>query len=155
MSDLPPCGLYRTGQALDTQVPTGRLVYFHNHGNPGAGVYLPRGWSHNRALWHESGITLRDQAWAHTLEPLAPEGLYRVKESFTCCDQNCRRFETEMLVQLGYNGHAEPLLFVPELTADGLAMPELGSALDVSRISSIVALKVVQARDLPTGHLLQ
>ena len=35
MSSLPPCGLYRTRRALGTSIPEGRLVYFHNHGDPG------------------------------------------------------------------------------------------------------------------------
>src|SRR6185436_5605612 len=101
---LPPCGLYRTKKQLGDAVPAGRLVYFHNHGDPGPGVYLPSGWSANRARWHDRGTPIPDPVWAETLQPLAPEGLYRVRETFTCCEKNCRSFEPELLVQLGYNG---------------------------------------------------
>ena len=37
---LPACGLYRTLLPIG-DLEAGRLVYFHNHGNPGAGVYFP------------------------------------------------------------------------------------------------------------------
>ena len=49
MADLPPCGIYRTDLALGDEVPAGRLVYFHDHGDPGPGIYLPRDWVANRA----------------------------------------------------------------------------------------------------------
>ena len=36
-TNLPPCGLYRTTKPVG-DVPAGALVYFHNHGTPGAAV---------------------------------------------------------------------------------------------------------------------
>lgn len=138
---LPPCGLYRTTLALE-HVPIGRLVFFHNHGNPGAGVYLPSGWALNRAKWDERGHTIPSPEWAASLVPLPAEGLYRVREAFTCCAKRCRTYQPELLVQLGYNGEAEPLLFVPEWTPSGLAIPELGTSIDADRVSSLVRLTV-------------
>lgn len=147
MATLPACGLYRTTQALEGHVPAGRLVYFHNHGDPGAGIYLPSGWSLNRAQWHDNGHTLPAPEWAATLAPLPAEGLYRVRETFTCCAKRCRTYETDLLVQLGYNGEAEPLLFVPEWTESGLAIPEMGLAIDADRLRALAALKVVEAQE--------
>ena len=155
--NLPPCGLYRTTVPLGTAVPAGRLVYFHNHGEPSAGIYLPTGWSLNRAQWQEHGTPLPDEAWAHTLAPLRPEGLYRVREPFTCCDKRCRTFEPGLLVQLGYTGEAEPLLFVPEWTASGLGFPERGSAVDAARLQLLEPLKVSHGATpppKPAGNLL-
>src|SRR5687768_11823084 len=120
MNALPPCGLYRTRAALGDAVGTGLLVYFHNHGNPGPGVYLPSGWAHNKAQWHEHGVTLPPSSEAPPLEPLPAEGFYRVREPFDCCEKGCRTFEETLLVQLGYNASAEPILFVPEWGKDGL-----------------------------------
>jgi hypothetical protein len=146
MATLPACGLYRTTQALEGHVPAGRLVYFHNHGDPGPGIYLPSGWALNRARWHENGHTVTPE-WAATLGALPAEGLYRVRETFTCCAKRCRTYEPELLVQLGYNGEAAPLLFVPEWTEAGLAIPEMGLPIDTDRLRALAALTVVEARE--------
>src|SRR4051794_5787570 len=106
MGQLPDCGVYRTRVPLG-EIPAGRLVYFHNHGEPGAGIYLPSGWALNRAQWHKNGTPIPDAAWSLTLEPLAAEGFYRVREPFTCCEKRCRTYEAELLVQLGYNGEGQ------------------------------------------------
>ena len=145
MSDLPRCGLYRTSRALGDDVPAGRLVYFHKHGDPGPGIYLPSGWTANRAEWHDHGHTIPSPAWASSLVPLAREGLYRVCEPFTCCARACRTYEVDLLVQLGYDGDAAPILFVPEWTASGLAIPERGFRIDDDRLARLVPLKVVEA----------
>ena len=144
MADLPPCGLYRTSRALGDHVPAGRLVYFHNHGDPGPGVYLPSAWTANRARWHDHGHTIPSADWAASLAPLPAEGLYRVLEAFTCCPKQCRTYETDLLVQLGYDGSAAPLLFVPEWTPAGLAIPETGIRIDADRLSRLVRLKVAE-----------
>lgn len=147
---LPPCGLYRTTRPLG-DVPAGRLVSFHNHGEPGPGIYLPAGWDTNRARWHERGHTLPDEAWADSLVRLPDEGLYRVREDFFCCDNQCLRFTAGQLVQLGYDGAAEAILFVPEWTAKGLAFPSRGTRLDASRFGNLDALHVPLAPDAPRG----
>lgn len=147
MSSLPPCGLYRTRRALGTDIPEGRLVYFHNHGDPGPGLYLPSGWSLNRARWNRRGTTLPEPRWAEHLEPLRAEGLYRVREAFSCCDKQCRAFTEEQLVQLGYNAAAEPILFVPEWTSTGLAFPHTGTLVDRERLERLAPLKVETAEE--------
>lgn len=152
MSQLPDCGLYRTRVPLEG-IPAGRLVYFHNHGDPGAGVYLPSGWSLNRAQWHKGGTTIPDAAWALTLEPLAPEGFYRVREPFTCCEKRCRTYEAELLVQLGYNGEGQAILFVPEWTSAGLAIPSTGNFIAQEQAKALVPLKVQSAPEPERGQL--
>ncbi len=144
MSDLPPCGLYRTTQPLAGDVPAGRLVYFHNHGSPGPGIYLPRAWVQNRAQWHERGFSVPDDAYARTLSPLNPEGFYRVAQAFFCCDRRCREFEAGTLAQLGYDGEGTAILFLPELTAEGLRIPERGQVVDASRLGGLELLKVAR-----------
>ncbi|MFM2152457.1 MAG: hypothetical protein RL199_892 [Pseudomonadota bacterium] len=151
MSDiLPPCGLYRTTNDLG-DVPAGRLVYFHNHGEPGPGVYLPERWEHNRARFAERGFTLPEpyEASARGLAPLPAEGFYRVVRPFHCCEKECTLFEAETLVQLGYDGAGEAILFVPELTPAGLTLPTRGSRVAVDRFSSLALVKVAEARTPP------
>ncbi|HEX4351908.1 MAG TPA: hypothetical protein VHZ95_03320 [Polyangiales bacterium] len=141
---LPPCGLYRTLAALGS-IPAGRLVYFHNHGDPGPGLYLPSGWTHNRVELQARGQTLSDPAWLHELEPLPPEGLYRVTEAFHCCERKCRAFEPELLVELGYNAEGKAILFQPELVSGMIAIPTTGIAIDHSTLAHLKQLKVPQA----------
>lgn len=148
MATLPPCGLYRTTQPLDA-LPAGRLVMFHNHGDPGPGVYLPRAWALNRAQWHEQGHTAPSSEWCQSLEPLAAEGLYAVREAFFCCDKQCTRFPQGQLVQLGYDGEANAILFLPEWGARGLGFPERGTRLDRDRIGKLDRLQVAQNADAP------
>jgi hypothetical protein len=142
MPPLPPCGLYRTTRALGEHVPTRRLVFFHNHGDPGPGVYLPSAWALNRARWHERGHPIPSDEWAATLVSLPAEGLYRVREPFVCCPRRCRTFESELLVQLGYDGEGRPLVFVPEWTDAGLAIPDSGTAIDDDRLACLAPLRV-------------
>lgn len=155
MAPLPPCGLYRTRAPIGP-VPAGRLVYFHNHGEPGPGVYTPHAWQQNRAQWHAQGVTLPSPDAADALEPLPPEGLYRVHAEFTCCEKRCVTFAPERLVQLGYDAQANALLFLPELTPAGLRFPEQGAVVERARLQHLTRLTVNEAtptETLPGGLL--
>lgn len=142
---LPACGLYRTTVPIGG-VPAGQLVSFHNHGTPGPGVYVPQRWDHNVAVFSTSGVTLPDPALAATLVPLRSQGFYRVTRAFHCCPKKCRQFDEELLVQLGYNGAAQPLLFVVELGAAGLHAPLQGSAVDEGVLANLAPLKVARTQ---------
>ncbi len=148
MATHPACGLYRTTLPLN-ELPAGRLVTFHNHGEPGPGIYLPRAWALNRAEWNQQGITVPGPEWSQTLEPVAAEGLYSVRQAFFCCDKRCVQFGAGQLVQLGYDGEATPILFIPEWTARGLTFPERGTRLDRDRVASLSRLSVAQGVDAP------
>ena len=151
MTELPPCGLYRTTAAIGP-IPAKTLVYFHNHGNPGAGLYLPEAWRHNRAVFSENGHTLPGPETIPLLEPLPAEGFYRVTEPFHCCDKQCRLFEPDTLVQLGYNGNGQAILFSPELIDGMLALPERGTAIDHQHFQHLRMLKVPVARRPDSEH---
>lgn len=144
MPELPPCGLYVTRAAIGT-VPAGRLVYFHNHGDPGPGVYLPTRWVHNTARFEQPGELLPGPEAARSLEPLLAEGFYRVVEAFECCPNRCRNFERELMVQLGYDGSGSPILFLPELVEGGLRVPDRGSRVDRDRLRHLSPLRVAVA----------
>lgn len=148
----PRCGLYRTTQAL-ADVPAGRLVFFHDHGDPGPGVYLPKSWSLNRAEWHPKGHVVAE-AWSATLEALPTEGLYMVREAFHCCEKRCVHFHASQLVQLGYDAEATPILFVPEWTSRGLGFPERGTRLDRERLSKLTLLEVARGPESPPDAMM-
>ena len=143
--ELPPCGLYRTTGPIG-QVEEGRLVYFHNHGNPGPGLYLPVEWKHNRAVFGDEGRTLEDPELVRFLQPLPLEGFYRVVERFHCCEKQCRLFDEDALVQLGYNANAEPILFVPELVDAMLAIPAKGWKTSFDTLRNVRRLEVPVTR---------
>ncbi len=138
---LPPCGLYRTTAPVGS-IPAKRLIFFHNHGDPGPGVYLPESWKGNRVQLQKKGTLLPSPEDVRNLEPLPPEGFYRVVESFHCCEKKCRQYEVEHLVQLGYNGSGQALLFIPEFVDAMLAIPERGQAIDHENLSRLKYLKV-------------
>ncbi len=146
VSELPPCGIYRTRKAIKS-IEVGRLVYFHNHGDPGPGVYLPESWSHNRARFSANGTTVPDDFDPKSLLSLKAEGLYRVSAMFYCCAKKCTKFEPDTLVQLGYNGNAQALVFLPEISPRGMHLPERGSVVDDAELKNLSALKVVQSKD--------
>jgi hypothetical protein len=149
----PSCGLYRTTRALN-DLPAGRLVFFHNHGDPGPGIYLPKSWNLNRAEWHAQGITVPGPEWSSTLEPTPAEGLYALTAAFFCCEKECVRFEAGQLVQLGYDGEATPILFVPEWSERGLGFPTRGTRLDRDRLQKMSWLKVAQGPDAPRDTMM-
>jgi hypothetical protein len=144
--ELPPCGLYRTTKPLCDHISEGRLVYYHNHGNPSAAAYLPERWSLNRAQFAKQGHPIPDGDIAKTLEPLPEEGFYVVEETFFCCENECREYQTDQLVQLGYNSKAEPILFQPELVEGNFAIPEHGTRINLERVQKIRRLKVRESR---------
>ena len=140
-SALPPCGLYRTIRQIGP-LPANRLVYFHNHGNPGPGVYTPERWTANRAKFSPNGTTVPADFDPSALRALPAEGFYRVTAPFFCCSKKCVQYEPEAFVQLGYNGEGRALLFVPELRTSGIQIPERGTAIDDAAFGKLVALKV-------------
>ena len=145
----PPCGIYRTTVAI-AGVEADRLVYFHNHGDPGAGIYLPKRWQLNRAEFSESGHTLDALDQAGTLLPLLAEGLYRVRAAFTCCEKKCRSYAMETLLQLGYNGAGRAIVFDPEWRANGLGFPERGQVIDDAASASLAPLLVQRPPQVTT-----
>jgi hypothetical protein len=145
----PPCGLYRTLTAI-ADVPAGRLVYFHNHGDPGAGVYLPERWAHNRATFSSRGHTLPASVNPHTaLAPLPREGLYRVGSQFHCCAKRCVEFAPETLVQLGYEGAGRAILFIAEMAGGAVSLPSKGTVIDDEVFPRLIPL-IVRQREADT-----
>jgi hypothetical protein len=152
-NDLPPCGLYRTVKQIG-DVEAGRLVYFHNHGNPGPGLYFPERWSHNRATFSQNGVVVPESFDGRALKPLPAEGFYRVKAPFFCCEKECMKFETDALVQLGYNGAGKALVFIPELAGGVIGVPERGTFVEDAAFENLVLLKFPERKDdisMPRG----
>jgi hypothetical protein len=148
MAELPPCGIYRTTATVGG-IEAGRLVYFHNHGDPGPGLYLPETWSANRAKFSERGMTVPADFDPKVLFALPSEGFYRVTSEFYCCEKKCAKFEPDAFVQLGFNGNGRALVFAPMLGAGGIALPDRGSVVDDGMLKNLQPLKVAEGR--PSG----
>lgn len=138
---LPLCGLYRTTAALG-DIPSGRLVSFHNHGDHGPGVFLPTGWIHHRAQFSSVGVAIPSPGWSRTLDALAPEGVYRVRESFFCCERQCRSFDRDLLVQLAYTPEAAPVVLVFIARDDALVLPAQGNLVDRATVARLSPVQV-------------
>ena len=144
--------MYKTVSAIGSVEP-GRLVYFHNHGDPGPGVYFPDSWHQNRAQFAQNGTTVPPDFDGKALQALPTEGFYRVIKEFVCCEKQCTKFEPDVFVQLGYNGAGVPILFMPELTANGIKIPERGTVIDEKNFKNILLLRIAQrdAKDPESG----
>lgn len=149
---LPPCGIYRTTSPIEG-IPAGRLVYFHNHGNPGPGVYLPETWTQNEAIFRAQGTTLPAGFSNSDLMPLPAEGLYFVARPFVCCDQECSSFEKDAILQLGYNREGAAIVFQPAWGSDGLQVPERGTRIDDDRLAALRPLKYRKTGAVPTASV--
>jgi len=103
-----------------------------------------------RARFSSKGVVLPEPSLAETLEPLAVEGLYRVDAEFACCDNRCRTFPKGALVQLGYNGSGEPILFEPAWSDSGLSFPTRGQRIDAQKIESLSRLRVAEDGQQPS-----
>lgn len=137
-TELPPCGLYRTTKSIG-QIPADRLVYFHNHGDPGAGVYFPESWTGNRARFSPKGSTVPNDFDHSALMPLPAEGFYHFTETVFCCEKKCVKFEPDQLVQVGYNGNGRALVFLPELAGAAIDIPTRGTLLDDAQLKKLSA----------------
>jgi hypothetical protein len=144
-----PCGFYRTTLALGDKIPAGILVFYHNHGEPGPGLYLPQRWHRNQAIFHRHGIIIPDASYADSLELLPPEGFYRVVEGFYCCEEKCRFFKPHLLVQLGYNRRAEPIIFLPKLYQGEIYLPERGSQVHREKLDNLCQVTVELSEEPP------
>ena len=136
MNELPKCGIYRTSKPVQ-KVAKNQLVYFHNHGDPGPGLYLPTHWKNNQAQFAPKGMPLQDLNEVHTLKPLMAQGLYRVEREFYCCSQNCVHFHPNQLVQLGYTPQAQPILFFPFWDDAELRFPNKGTRIDAENFQHL------------------
>ena len=127
---LPDCGLYRTTIPHPEQpnkVPSGRLVYFHNHSHAGKPmVLLPQSNAANTWTFAESGYLISKEAWVRSLQPVKAEGFYTTAEPFHT--KTGLRVPPGQIVQLGYNRNAEPLVFFPRRDRDSnsLVFPSSG-----------------------------
>jgi hypothetical protein len=144
--DLPKCGLYRTTLPHPTNpdsVGSNRLVHFHNHSKSGKPIVLmPKHNEHNVWTFHDNGVRVDDAAWCYTLEPVAAEGLYVTQGPMQTTED--RVIPEGQLVQLGYNGNADPILFFPTKasSANALLFPDKGVKVDRSLISRLTEVRL-------------
>jgi hypothetical protein len=152
MSTLPPCGIYRTQQALQGKeewVRANLLVYFHNHSQQGPPLLLlPSTNSHNRWNFHDKGYLVRDVGFVETLIPLLPEGYYVLNEAFALSRDEVIPADT--LVQLGYNRAGEPILFFADFENNTITFPTNGlkCTLDIFDLVRPVDFRVPEFRDM-------
>jgi hypothetical protein len=116
MLDLPDPGLYRTTEPYPGQesaFPAGVLVYVGQPSNGGVKfVVRPRENRNNRWFWGDPTTPLRSPTWGRTLKQLPPEGFYTLPQDLSF--DGGGRWLKNAIVQLGYNGSGQGILFVGE-----------------------------------------
>ena len=151
-TNLPPCGIYKTTDPIGS-IQADSFVYFHNHGDPGPGIYTPEKWVDNRAVFRQKGTPLENELQAKGLVPLAPEGFYRVRQALKPNPKSQTVFQPGQLVQIGYNSRAETILFIPQWGVEGLEIPARGMIIDPENMRLLEYLLVAQAPDDPSTIL--
>ncbi len=160
-SILPNCGLYRTTKPLpehESEVPSGSLVYFHNHSDSGLPVVIPA--EHNimnRWHFHGAGTPFRGLSWADSLVRLPSEGFYMLRKDITFEGGS---WPKGTLVQLGYNKVGEPILFIAQQRAsmdeNDLFFSDRGVGIKPDMLPNLEPLKIyeepVEAGGHTTGH---
>lgn len=138
------CGLFLTTKTISKRVEAGVLVFYHNHGEPGPGVYPVTSWQNNKAVFSNRGTLLPYPGYERTLKPLKPEGFYVVREEFTCCERRCQVFPVDTLVQLGYRRDGTPLLFNAVWTYKGIVVPVVGTKVREEKLGLLRPVKVLE-----------
>lgn len=89
-------------------------------------VLLPDTNEHNKWSFPDKGFLVSDAEFIGSLVAMKPEGLYRVSEHFHPDDQHV--VGKDALVQLGYNGVGEALIFFPSRVdgANSVEFPKSG-----------------------------
>jgi hypothetical protein len=87
-------------------------------------VLLPDVNENNYWTFKDRGFAVDDPAFVEGLEPLKAQGFYRVREHFHPNEEQV--VNTNALVQLGYNGAGEPILFYPTKRNNSLEFPVSG-----------------------------
>jgi hypothetical protein len=156
-SILPNCGLYRTSKPLpehETEIPTGVLVYFHNHSDSGLPVVItPDHNILNRWHFHGSGIPFRGLSWADSLVKLPSEGFYMLRKGL---EFEGGSWPKATLVQLGYTKQGEPILFIAQLRAsldeNDLYFSDRGVGITRDQLAVLEALNIYVEPAGEGGH---
>jgi len=113
---MPDPGLYRTTQPYpghEETIPASVLVYVGGKSNGSLPfVVRPGSNRNNRWFWGEPTIPLRAISWAESLTKLPPEGFYTLPEEVEF--ESGGKWLKHAIVQLGYNGEGQGIIFVAE-----------------------------------------
>lgn len=128
MTNLPPCGLYQTQEALpgkEEWVRENLLVYFHNHSQQELPLLLLPSTNHaNQWSFHNKGYLIRETEYIKSLKALTPEGYYILNETIYLSHEEMIPEGT--LVQLGYNRTGDPILFLADFGESNINFPSSG-----------------------------
>ncbi|HEX4335981.1 MAG TPA: hypothetical protein VH062_08720 [Polyangiaceae bacterium] len=144
MLDLPDPGLYRTTEPYPGQesaFPAGVLVYIGQPSNGGVKFVVRPGQNrNNRWFWGEPTTPLRSPTWARSLKALRSEGFYTLPQDLEF--EGGGKWLKNAVVQLGYNGEGQPILFVGEQreseTTNALHFSDRGMMIDDGLLERLI-----------------
>jgi len=134
----------------ETDFPAGVLVYVGER-QPGGERFVVRPGQNrnNRWYWGEPTTPLRSPTWARTLKRLPAEGFYTLPDTLQM--DGGGRWLKNAIVQLGYNGSGQGILFVAERhesTEDNvLKFNTRGMMIDDSLLDRLTWAPILPVRD--------
>lgn len=126
--NFPGPGLYVTTRSMpghEERVPAGCLVMFRHSGEQGLPVIqLPRALEHNRWVFDERGLIVRDHGFLSSLAPRPAEGFYILNRTVHITEDTIIPRRT--LAQLSYSRHGQPILYVGRFEGSTIVFPRAG-----------------------------
>lgn len=125
---FPAPGLYVTTRPLpghEERLPGGTLVRLGVSVEQELPVLrLPRALEHNRWIFEERGLVVRDQDYLASLAPRAAEGFYILNRTVHITEDTIIPRRT--LVQLSYARSGQPILYVGRFEGSTINFPRAG-----------------------------
>jgi hypothetical protein len=134
----------------ESQVPADVLVFVGERSNGGGKFVVRPGQNrNNRWYWGEPTTPLRSPSWAKTLKRLPAEGFYTLPETLEM--ESGGRWLQNAIVQLGYNGSGQGILFIAERhessTENILRFSDKGMLIDDSLLSRLEWAPILPIRN--------
>jgi hypothetical protein len=125
----------------ESAFPAGVLVYIGQPSNGGVKFVVRPGQNRkNRWFWGEPTTPLRSPTWARTLKQLPSEGFYTLPQTLEF--EGGGKWLQNAVVQLGYNGEGQGIIFVGEHHESDeqnvLRFSDKGMRIDDSLLSRLV-----------------
>ncbi len=151
MLDLPENGLYRTTTAMpgnEASFPENVLVYVGEQ-NGQKFVVRPGRNEANKWFWGEPTTPLRSPTWSRTLKKLPSEGFYTLPQDLNF--DGGGKWLKNAVVQLGYNGEGQGILFVAEnresSSENALFFSDKGMMIDDVLLSQLTWAPILPVKD--------
>ena len=146
MSSLPPCGLYQPGAHSEPASPRGASSTSTTMGTPAPASICRAGGTPTARAGTLGAPRLPEASWAEHLEPLLAEGLYRVREAFTCWRSAAAPSSRSSWCSSATTAWPSPSSSYPRGPKGASAFTQ-GTLVDRERLTRLAPLKVAESEE--------